>query len=183
MCRVSSILALMLVWLISAPAFAQKAGDCVVVLHMAQVKIGDDVLQTLPPGQHVAVFAVQGEWLWVSRETTGWLARHDVAAPPKAIEFFSERIGRNRCDVDAFVARGNAKVCDGQFDAAIEDYNEALRLDRQKIAAWTNRGVAWTNSNRLDLALADFDEALRLDRRSTDAWFLRGTLRAQTGLL
>src|SRR5882724_8577624 len=125
--RVSSIVALMLVGFFSAPAFAQKAGDCVVVLRNTQVKVGDKVLQTLPPGQHVAVFAVQGEWLWVSRETTGWLASQDVAVPAKAVEFFSEQIGRNPCDADAFIARGNAKLCDGRFDAAIDDFNEALR--------------------------------------------------------
>src|SRR5260370_25671527 len=129
--RVSSILALMLVGLCSAPAFGQKAGDCVVVLRAAPVKIGENVLQILPAGQHVAVFAVQGEWLWVSRETTGWLAIQDVAAPPKAIEFFSEQIGRNPCDADAFVARRNPKLCHGRVAAALAGSNERLRVDRK----------------------------------------------------
>jgi hypothetical protein len=84
---------------------------------------------------------VQGDWLWVSREATGWITKSDVDTPVKAVELFSVQIGQNACNADAFVARGNAKLCDGRFDDAIEDYNESLRLNCRKIAALTDLAV------------------------------------------
>src|SRR5437016_2000931 len=113
-------IALILVSLCGGAAMAQGVGDAVVVLRETPVKRGKQVLQTLPPGERLRVHDVQQDWLWVSVETTGWIARRNVESPELSIEFFTERIQEAPEDADAHAARGNAKLAARQFDAAIE---------------------------------------------------------------
>jgi tetratricopeptide (TPR) repeat protein len=162
-------------------ASGQEVGDSVVVLRETPVKRGKQVLQTLPPGERVRVHDVQQEWLWVSVETTGWIARRNVATPDMAVAFFTERIQEAPQDADLLAARGNAKLAGRQFDAAIEDYNTALRVDPKNVSALANRAVAWADKNQVERALADVDHALHVDPQSAAALFLRGTLLAEAG--
>jgi len=172
-----------LIWLIlgSGAALGQEVGDSVVVLRETPVKRGKQVLQTLSPGERVRVHDVQQEWLWVSVETTGWIARRNVATPEMATAFFTERIQQAPQDADLLTARGNARLAAREFDAAIEDYNTALRLDPKNVNALVNRAVAWADKNHLDRALADVDHALQVDSQSAAALFLRGTILAESG--
>ncbi len=179
--RVTWSTVLILVSLGSGAALAQGVGDSVVVLRETPVKRGKEVLQTLPAGERVRVHDVQQEWLWVSVETTGWIAKKNVGTPEQAIEFFSDRIQQAPQDAEALAARGNAKLAARQFDAAIEDYSGALQADPANITALTNRAVAWADKNQLERALADVDQALRIDPQSAGALFLRGTILAEAG--
>jgi tetratricopeptide (TPR) repeat protein len=179
--RIAWSIALILVSLGSGATFAQEVGDSVVILRETPVKRGKDVLQKLPPGERVRVHDVQPEWLWVSVETTGWIAKKNVGTPEQAIEFFSERIREAPKDAEAHAARGNAKLAARQFDAAIEDYNAALKADPANITALTNRAVAWADKNQVERALADADQVLRINPQSAAALFLRGTLLAEAG--
>jgi tetratricopeptide (TPR) repeat protein len=179
--RVVWSIALILVSLGSGAAMAQEVGDSVVVLRESPVKRGKQVLQTLPPGERVRVHDVQQEWLWISVETTGWIAKRNVGTPKQAIEFFTERIQEAPQDADAHAARGNAKLAARQFDAAIEDYNTALKVDPANVTALVNRAVAWADKNQVERALADVDQALRIDPQSAAALFLRGTILAEAG--
>jgi tetratricopeptide (TPR) repeat protein len=156
-------------------------GDSVIVLRETPVKRGKQVLQTLPPGERLRVHDTQQDWLWVSVETTGWIARRNVGQPTLAIAFFSELIEENPDDAEAYAARGNAKLAACQWDAAIEDYNTALRLDENNITALTSRALAWADKKQLERALADLDQALRIEPQSAGALFLRGTLLAEAG--
>lgn len=179
--RVIWSVALILHCVASNAALAQGVGDSVVVLRETPVKRGKQVLQTLPPGERLRVHDVQQDWLWVSVETTGWIARRNAGTPELAIAFFTERIQEAPQDAEAHAARGNAKLAARQFDAAIEDYNTALRLDPENITAFTNRAVAWADKNQVERALADVDQALRIDPESAAALFLRGTILAEAG--
>ena len=171
----------LLIGLGSSSALAQGVGDSVVVLRETPVKRGKQVLQTLPPGERLKVHDVQQDWLWVSVETTGWIASRNVGAPDLGIAFFSERIQEDPADADAHAARGNARLAARQLDAAIEDYNTALRLDPKNITALTNRALVWADKNQPERALADVDQALRIDPLSAAALFLRGTVLAEAG--
>ncbi|HEY3965728.1 MAG TPA: hypothetical protein VGM05_14315, partial [Planctomycetaceae bacterium] len=95
--RINLMIALVLAASSSAPVLAQQPGDTVVATCLTQIKIGGNVLQTLSPGQYVTVYAVQGDWLWVSRESTGWISKADVEMPLKAVELFSVKIGQDPC--------------------------------------------------------------------------------------
>jgi tetratricopeptide (TPR) repeat protein len=157
-------------------AFAQDAGDWVVVVRTTPIKIGVTVLQNVPPGHFALVYAGDKQWLWVScPESTGWIARRDVALPAIASDFFSEQIGKNPRDAGAYVARGIARNFNRHFDEAIKDFDTALQLDRGNSEAWAGRALAWSFQGQNQKALADFNEALRLNPRSIRALFDRGS--------
>lgn len=179
--RVCSFLVLVLLGLHAQLAVAQNVGETVIALRATAVKRGKDVLETLPAGTILKVHDVQGDWLWISVEKTGWTARKNVADPKQAIAFFSEKIPKAPKDADLFVARGNAKLADRQFDEAITDFTEALRHNPNAIAALTGRALASADKSQIEPALADADRALRIDPQSASALFLRGSVLAEAG--
>ena len=65
---------------LTGPAQAQKPGDLVVVLRETPVK-REKVVGKLLPGQYVEVYDANGEWIWVSAETTGWILKRNVGTP------------------------------------------------------------------------------------------------------
>ncbi len=181
MSRTHFACALLLVSVFCSAALSQEVGDQVIVLRATPLKVGDKNVQNILPGRFAEVQAVDGEWLWVSPESTGWVCRRDVALPAPAIAFFSERIQTNPRDVSAYVARANAKLFDKQCDDAIQDYDNALRLDRGNVSALTFRGIAHAALGLNQKALADLAEALRLDPRAIDALYFRGSFLADKG--
>jgi tetratricopeptide (TPR) repeat protein len=162
--------------LISRTALAHETGDHVIVLRETPVKRGNKATQTLRPGRALKVYETRQGWLWVSAETTGWIAARDVATPKAAIQFFSDAIRRNPNAADAYIARGNAKHRDDAFDDAIADYNAALRLNPTKTDALTSRAMTRADKGLDDKALADLDAALRIDPDSARALYARGVV-------
>jgi tetratricopeptide (TPR) repeat protein len=162
----------------SRHAFSHEVGTWVVVARATPMKIGKETLQTIAVGEIGPVLDVQGDWLWISLESTGWISSKDTMTPPKAIEFFTGRITRNPRDTDSCLGRGVSKIADGWCAEAIEDINVALRLDRRNARAWKERGRAQLGLGCIEKALADLDEALRINPRYADAWYLRGSIRA-----
>lgn len=179
--RAASILVLLMIALSSQWAVAQDVGETVIALRATAVKRGKDVLEMLPPGTILKVQDVQGDWVWVSVEKTGWAARKNVADPKQAVAFFSERIQESPKEAPLYVARGNAKLADRQFDEAIADFTEALRHEPNAIAAFTGRALALADKSQVEPALADADRALRIDPQSASALFLRGSILAEAG--
>jgi hypothetical protein len=117
--RFVSAMALLLIAFAVKPARAQKAGDTVIVLRETPVKRDGSPL-TIQPGVVVDVCDVGEEWVLISAETTGSIAKRDVATPERAIEIFLEQIDKNPTNAAAYVARGNAKLEKDDFDEAIE---------------------------------------------------------------
>jgi tetratricopeptide (TPR) repeat protein len=164
-------------------SLAQEVGDPVVVLRDTPIKRDKEILQTLHAGELLRVEAVDGDWLWVSSEQTGWAAGRNLATPKEAIDFFSELIAENEDDVDALVARGNARLADRQSNEAIADFEEALGVDPKHVAALVGRAHALAEKRLPDRALTDLEKALELDPQRVDALFLRGVLLAEGGRL
>ncbi|HET6326860.1 MAG TPA: tetratricopeptide repeat protein [Planctomycetaceae bacterium] len=159
------------------PAFAraQEVGDTVIVARDAELKIGDDVLSTIPAGQGLKVLNVDGDWLWVSRGAMGWINKQFVTSASEALEAYTEQIRQSPRDAQAYVARGLVWESKGELDIAILDYSEAMRLNSRVENALYNRGNAWMRKGDYDKAIADFDEMIEGNLRLGDACNSRGT--------
>lgn len=149
---------------LSSPAFADfEVGEMVVVIQDTQIRVGDNILQQITRGVGLKVQAVSDEWLWVSNEATGWIPKHHVATPIKAIEVFTAEIKRNPRDADAHLCRGLAWFDKHEVDIAIADLNEAIRLDPQNPSAYSSRAICWWSKREVDKAIGDCTDAIRLD--------------------
>jgi tetratricopeptide (TPR) repeat protein len=155
-------------------AVAQQVGDTVIVIQDAELKVGDDVLLTIPAGQGLQVLKVNGEWLWVSRDATGWINRQNVTTATQALDAYTEQIRLNPRDEKAYAARGRVWEGKGELDIAILDYTEALRLNPRLAEALYNRGNAWTRKGEYDKAIADYDELIDGKLLIVDAYNSRG---------
>ena len=145
-------------------AFAQhKIGDTVVVVKDTTIKVRDKVIQEISRGVGLRVQAVNGTWLWVSNQGTGWVNASDVATPTRAIEIFTEDIKRTPGDSDCFICRGLAWFDKREVDIAIADFNEAIRLDPRNAAAYSSRAICWWSKREVDKAISDCTDAIRLD--------------------
>ena len=168
---------LMFVCLLASPAFAEYVvGDMVVVIHDTNIKVGEKALQGLARGVGLKVQAVNGEWLWVSNEATGWIKKSDVATPTQAIAVFTEQIRKNPHDSDAHVCRGLAWFDKGEIEIAIADMNEAIRLEPNHPSAYGSRAICWWAKREVDKAIADCSEAIRLEPRDAMHYANRGIL-------
>ena len=165
---------------ISSPsklAFAAfEMGDTVVVIQDTQIKVGAKVLQQVARGMGLKVQAVNGDWLWVSNEATGWIAKHVVATPNEAIDVFTEEIRKNPHDADAHLCRGLAWFDKNEVDIAISDFNEAIRLDPGHPSAYGSRAICWWAKREVDKAISDCNEAIRIDSKEAMHYANRGIL-------
>jgi tetratricopeptide (TPR) repeat protein len=109
---------------------------------------------------------VEGDWLWVSSEATGWVSVRNVAPPATAIALFSEQIRQNPFDVGAFEARGRAWRRQGELDRAILDLTEALRWNTGSVSALSVRGQCWARKGEIDRAIADYSLVVQMDPRA-----------------
>jgi tetratricopeptide (TPR) repeat protein len=159
------------------PALAEyQVGDTVVVIQESKIQVGDKVIQEVPRGVGLKVHAIQGEWLWVSNESTGWIKAANVATPSRAIEAFTEQIKKDPHDADAYVCRGLAWFDKGEVDIAIADLNEAIRMEPTHSAAYSGRSSCWWAKREVDKAIADSSEAIRLDPQEPMYYANRGIL-------
>lgn len=168
--RIASLLPLFFwVCLLPRTVLAQyKVGDTVIVIHdKAPITVKEKVLQQTFRGLPLKVEAVNGEWLWVSHESTGWISKQHVTTPANAIDEFTEQIRKNPKDSGAYIARGGVWRSKGEIDIAIGDYEEAIQLAPNVHAAYTNRGTCWFDKGEFDKSVSDFGEAIRLNPKSS----------------
>jgi tetratricopeptide (TPR) repeat protein len=170
----TTILANLFFVLCASTSFAQRVGDTVVVMHdKTPLTVENKVLQQIDRGISFEVEAVNGEWLWVSHRTTGWINNKYVTTPSHAIKVFAEQIRRNPKDSSAYNARGRAYQANGDVDSAIGDYDEALRLNPNYSAAFRGRGFAWMTKKDVDQAILDFGKAISIDPKDADSYGYR----------
>jgi tetratricopeptide (TPR) repeat protein len=156
-------------------AVAQQVGETVIVIQDAELKVGDQVIRTIPAGQGLQVLNVDGDWLWVSREAPGWINRQYVTTARQALEADTEQIRLTPYDTKPYLARGQVWESLGELDIAILDYSEAIRLNSKSPMALYNRGNIWLRKGEYDKATADFDEMIDGNLMVADAYNSRGS--------
>lgn len=145
-------------------AFAQKVGDWVIVIHeRTPILVKEAVVQNVNRGLALKVEDVNGEWLWVSTQSAGWIDRQHVTTPASAIELFTSQIQQNPQDAEGYIVRGMVRYTLGEIDLALRDFNEAIRLNPKRADAYVDRGRCWSNKGETNKALADYNEAIRLN--------------------
>ena len=91
---------------------------------------------------------------------------------------------RAAADRDAaadLVRQGNARLTQGQYQAAIADYDQALRRDPDAAIAYRHRGDAKAALGQYTGAIADYDQALQRDPDNAWAYWGRGSAKLTQG--
>lgn len=91
--------------------------------------------------------------------------------------YFAKRNGRNQtfcAQANAFLERGNAHYCKGQYDKAISDYNKAIEINPGIARAYTNRGLAYRRKGQYDKAISDYNKAIEINPKIAKAYTHRG---------
>ncbi len=94
----------------------------------------------------------------------GHVRKTDVVKLADAMQYFSEKIQKDKKDIWALSRRGEVWDQKYEFDEAIKDFTEAIRLEPSPIA-YILRGNEWLSKKEYELAIEDFDEAIRLNRK------------------
>jgi predicted TPR repeat methyltransferase len=141
-----------------------KPGDFVVLACRADLKVENNVVDSVDEGQLLGVDRVQGDWLWVTNKNSGWLNRSSVIPARQAVEFFSAALRRAPTDARLFARRGLARALNQDFPGALKDYNEALRLKPTEAVYYGDRGCIFLALGDAERAIADFkQESSRID--------------------
>lgn len=82
--------------------------------------------------------------------------------PQDSISLFSELIGLNPEDENAYLNRGNAYIQTGQFALGMADYSHVIAKNPRSFQGWYNRGTAFVAAREYERAIADLTEAIRL---------------------
>lgn len=82
--------------------------------------------------------------------------------PLQSIALFSEFIGIQPDNAQAYLNRGSTYVRMGQFDAGLSDYSQVIALEPTRFEGWYNRGSARVAARQYDEAIPDLTEAIRL---------------------
>jgi tetratricopeptide (TPR) repeat protein len=158
-----------------------RAGDRVVVVRDAELRVPEGVVDHVWPGLVLKVSVVNDKWLWVSQGKPGWIDSADVVPlGPKAIDRINELL-RDRPD-SARLYSGLAAIHLelGDIDKAIEDCSIAIRLEPRSAEAYNNRGYMVTEKRDFDRAIKDFDYAIGLDPNHAAAYDNRGLVWSAT---
>jgi tetratricopeptide (TPR) repeat protein len=162
------------------PICAQSAaptptGAKVVLKVGANLKVGEQVVDT---GQSHRVYIVertQGDWRWlVSGKIAGWARSADIVPLDEADEFYTAEITKNPHAPWPYVKRGLAYHHQGNIDKAFSDYSDAIRQDPHYAPALINRGNIWLARKTPDRAIQDFSDAIEADPKSILAHVNRG---------
>lgn len=94
--------------------------------------------------------------------------------PVQAIALFSEQIGIDPGNAQAYLNRGSAYIRARQIDAGLADYTRVVELAPDRYEGWYNRGAAHLAARRYDDAIADLTEAIRLKPDLARAFCNRG---------
>jgi tetratricopeptide (TPR) repeat protein len=161
--------------LFTSTVFAQKVGDIVVVIAEkgAELKVGNDVIGTVPRGSHLQIGVIDGLFGVNYRGARGWIPRSDVIHIDKSIDYFTKAIRRNPT-ADDYVNRGMMWKGKREYDKAISDCNEAIRLNPKYSSYYYSRGHVWERKAEHDKAISDYNEAIRLDPNYSGYYSSRG---------
>lgn len=163
-------------WLIPFAAFGQDAGDTVVVVRDAEIKVAEKVMQTVPRGTALKVQETRGDLLLVASESTGWILKERVTLLPNAVDAFTDQIEKDPKDAGARTARGMVWFRRGEIEIALGDFSDAIRLNPKGFDGYNNRGLCWTAKGEYEKALDDFNESIRLNSKSPNGFNNRGQL-------
>ncbi len=113
----------------------------------------------------------------------------------KIIAEATERIKKNKDDVDAYYARGGAhfqlgqiyiimyspaykpdqnKVIKSEFEAAVADFTAVVDMKPDFVQAFIMRGMAYGQMGLSAAAIADFSHAIEVDPKNGYAYYGRG---------
>lgn len=92
----------------------------------------------------------------------------------RAIENFSQAIGKNPEAVETYYKRANAYEIKGQYDRAISDLNKAIALHPMYVDAYLRRGLVFTLKSLHDNAISDFSKVITIDANRVEAYNHRG---------
>jgi tetratricopeptide (TPR) repeat protein len=156
-----------------SPTF--HAGDRVVVIRDAELRIPTGVVDEVWPGLVLKVSVVNDKWLWLSRGKPGWLdAAAVVPLNAQAIDKLNELLVAVPDSGRLYIGRAAVQCELGQLDKAIEDCSAAIRLEPKSAEYLNNRGFMWTEKHEFDKAIDDFNRAIALDRSHAAAYDNRG---------
>jgi tetratricopeptide (TPR) repeat protein len=105
-----------------------------------------------------------------------------VGPADHAIAHYSEILGREPENSQAFFRRGAAYARHEEWDKAIADFTAAVRSNPNDPLMVYNRAVAYSAKASFDPAIADFRESLRLDPKNALAYLDRGLLYSRKGM-
>ncbi len=145
----------------SGDAVRDHAGDFVVLVRRADLKVESNVVDTVEEGVLLGVDRVDGDWLWVTSKKSGWLHRSSVIPARKAIDLFTAALRRAPGDGRLYARRGVARALNLDFAGALKDYNEAIRLRPAEAVYYGDRGCMHLALGDPDKAIADFREEAR----------------------
>ncbi len=139
-----------------------RAGDLVVVICRADLKVENSVIDVVDEGLMLGVDRVDGDWLWVTNNKSGWLKRSNVILAEQAVELFSAALRRNSTDARLYARRGLARALNKDYAGALKDCNEALRLKPTEAVYYGDRGCIHLALGDADRAIADFKQEASL---------------------
>src|SRR3954468_5770049 len=95
--RIALLSALPIIALARDPALPKyQAGDRVVVIRDAELKVPAGVVDEVWPGLVLKIGVVNDKWLWVSNGKPGWIDQNDVVPlGPNAIDRLNELVTAN----------------------------------------------------------------------------------------
>src|SRR5947199_76911 len=145
----------------AAPKY--RPGDRVVVVHQAELRVPEGVVDRVWPGLVLKVSVVKDQWLWVSHGKPGWIDSADVVPlGPKAIDRVNQLLISEPDNARLYTGLAAVRLQLGDVDKAIEDCSIAIRLEPRSSEAYNNRGYMWTEKGDLDKAIQDFNKAIEL---------------------
>jgi len=92
----------------------------------------------------------------------------------KAIDIFSELIGRSPNNANHYSNRGLVYFKNGELEAAVADYNHAIALNPRLDSAYNNRANYYAAQGLYLEAILDYDVALDLNPANVRAWINQG---------
>jgi len=94
--------------------------------------------------------------------------------PLQSIALFSELIGIEPNNAQAYLNRGSTYVGMGQLDAGLKDYSHVIELEPGHFEGWYNRGASRLAARQYDEAILDLTETIRLKPDLAYAYCNRG---------
>jgi len=150
-----------LIGLPTAPVWAQKDGDRIVVTANYDTKIYKKVVGKVFEGDIYTVEERNGKWCRLDR-VEGWLPTQNVMSLESGLRHFSTRIEDNEKDEIAFAHRGMIYHELEDFNNAFNDLNNSLALNRKNPVTWMLRGMVLKAQNKNKLAVEDMKHAIEI---------------------
>jgi tetratricopeptide (TPR) repeat protein len=172
---------LALVILFFGHAFAEiEVGSKVVLIRPVELNTDGGSRLRLSPGTVLDVRRIAEQTFTVGSPRVGSVPAADVIPLDDAERFFSDRLGKNAQDAEAWTGRGKIWFHRLEQDKAISDFDESLRL-RLDPETMTLRAFAWKSKGNKEQAMALLDEAIKLEPNNALAWRVRGATFASLG--